>query len=121
MRLEVCAQEFLSNRPQYLRMDEIGVVEADLALGRVHIHIVVLEGHSDEQKDYAESIRIEQPAICLADGVRDELIADASPVEEYVLEFVARSRYYGLAKQGVYLQPSLAGLRLDEIIGRIAR
>ena len=76
-------------------MDEVGVVEADLDLGRVDVDIESSGRHLDEQKDHGKPVGFDQAAVGLVDGVEDEFVADEAAVEEDVLVLAGGARAGG--------------------------
>jgi hypothetical protein len=85
-RLKIRPQQLFTEYSENLRMNEIGVIETHLDFRRMHVHVIVFEGHLNEQKYDREPARLQKPAICLFYCVRDEFVTDESPIQEYVLK-----------------------------------
>ena len=83
----------------------------------MHIDIVILVRHLDEQEDNGESAGLQKPAIGFFDRVRDELISNKATVQEYVLKLAVRPRYAGFAQQGTNVQSLFVALGLNQIVG----
>ena len=98
-------------------MHQIGVVETHLNFRRMHVDVIIGVRHLDEQKDDGEPVRLQKPAICLFDRVRDEFVANEPAVEKYILKSAVHPRYARFAQQSPDVQSLFVTFGLDQIIG----
>ena len=65
-------------------VDEAGLAEADLGLGRVNVDVNLLRGHLQKEQHHGEAGGRKDVAVGLAECVEDQLVADEALIDEDV-------------------------------------
>jgi hypothetical protein len=113
---QVAAEQFLAHARQHQPVDAPAVAEADLALGRVDVHVHVARRHLQQQDGGRVAARLGQAAVRLPQRVLDEAVADRPAVQVDVLVLGGRPRELGQADDAAQLQLGVAHVQRQALL-----
>ena len=94
-------------------MYEIGIVEPNFRLGRMHIDIVIFRRHLHKQKHHRVLVRFHQSPIGFFDRVQNKSVANKPAIQKQILIFTTGSGRNRLGQQRTDLHPAFGSIGIQ--------